>query len=83
MVERLRRWHGIRDDGVLEACRPVPEAFVGDAVGEFAHEDTALPIEREAPVDRSEGDVSPRAAPPGASTRPGPGAFRSPTDRGR
>jgi protein-L-isoaspartate(D-aspartate) O-methyltransferase len=46
MVDRQLRRRGIRDEGVLEAFRSVPrEAFVGDAVGEFAYEDTALPIE--------------------------------------
>jgi protein-L-isoaspartate(D-aspartate) O-methyltransferase len=45
MVERQLIRRGIRDERVLDAFRAVPrEAFVGDAVAEFAYEDTALPI---------------------------------------
>src|SRR5579862_2991334 len=36
---------GITDERVLEAMRQVPrEAFVGAEIGEFAYEDTPLPI---------------------------------------
>ena len=46
MVEHQLRRRGIRDEGLLEAFRTVPrEEFVGDAVGEFAYEDTPLPID--------------------------------------
>jgi protein-L-isoaspartate(D-aspartate) O-methyltransferase len=46
MVERQLRARGIRDPRVLDAFRAVPrDAFVGDAVEEFAYEDTALPID--------------------------------------
>jgi protein-L-isoaspartate(D-aspartate) O-methyltransferase len=46
MVERQLRQRGIHDERVLDAFRDVPrEAFIGEAIDEFAYEDTALPIE--------------------------------------
>ncbi len=46
MVDRQLVGRGIRDPHVLRAMRAVPrEAFVPAALGEFAYDDTALPIE--------------------------------------
>lgn len=46
MVERQLAARGIRDDRVLGAMAEVPrEAFVGEAMAEFAYEDSPLPIE--------------------------------------
>ena len=45
MVERQLKRRGIRDERVLDAFRSVPrEAFVSQAVGEYAYEDSPLPI---------------------------------------
>ncbi len=45
MVARQIEARGVRDPRVLAAMRAVPrERFVGDAVREFAYEDSALPI---------------------------------------
>ncbi|MEZ4331058.1 MAG: hypothetical protein R3F35_04870 [Myxococcota bacterium] len=46
MVRTRRAARGIRDERVLEAFRAVPrEAFVPEALAEFAYADSALPIE--------------------------------------
>src|SRR5436305_2311924 len=46
MVERQLARRGVRDSHVLGAMREVPrEAFVAEPLGEFAYEDTPLPIE--------------------------------------
>lgn len=46
MVQRQLVERGIHDEAVLEAMRRVPrEAFVGDAMRDYAFDDTPLPIE--------------------------------------
>ena len=46
MVDRQIAARGIRDDRLLQAMRSVPrEYFVAEEMVEFAHEDSALPIE--------------------------------------
>ena len=53
MVERQIESRGVRDRRVLEAMRAVPrEAFVPPHLAEFAHDDTALPIEEEQTISQ-------------------------------
>jgi protein-L-isoaspartate(D-aspartate) O-methyltransferase len=45
MIEKHLKARGVRNPAVLEAMRDVPrEEFVGDAMAEFAYEDSPLPI---------------------------------------
>jgi protein-L-isoaspartate(D-aspartate) O-methyltransferase len=53
MVERQIAARGVSDPRVLEAMRTVPrEAFLPDALAEFAYEDVPLPIEAEQTISQ-------------------------------